>query len=404
MIYKNGEMKVDQLVGYFNSNKISLIPPFQRGTVWTLKMRQKLIENMLNRRPIPAIFLYKDPEGPDGGGGATFTYNILDGKQRLETLLLFIGDQSKALSVKNLKDYFFNRPLRPVNGRAKPVKTDRTKNFPVELNGHTYTFDKLDKDLLRPFADYAIPVIEIEMDEDRAASLDELTQLFVDINTYGKKVTRFDVIKAVNEDPLIKDVYNLIAIKEMRGKTPHSKLKDTPYTKVLKQLNAVSRLTDTGARVDLVWERLVEIALYARTKQHRAPAQVLGAFFKREAKKQFNSALSKEEKKNLRDVFGFMASAYASSPELQRSKLATDQPQFYTLITTLLTTDLSRKFAPDELARRLTALGNLIDREPSRHPLKGDLEKYRETAIRTTADTGRRLLRQQLLIKMLNAV
>ncbi len=395
MIYKNGEMKVDQLIGYFNANKISLIPPFQRGTVWTLKMRQKLIENMLNRLPIPAIFLYKDPEGPDGAGGATFTYNILDGKQRLETLLLFIGDQSEALKVNNLKDYFFHRPLKAAK-KGTP-KNDRTKNFSVQINGETLKFNKLSRELLRPFADYAIPVIEIDMDEDRAASLDELTQLFVDINTYGKKVTRFDVIKAVNEDPLIKDIYGLIAQKQMRGKTPYSQLKDNPYTKVLKQLNIVGRLTDPNARVDLVWERLVEMALYARTRQHRAPAQVLGAFFKRDVKDQFNTALTKTEKNNLQAAFAFLSSAYSSSPSLKKSKLATDQPQFYTLITTLLSTNMLGKYERADLIARLTAVGKLIESVAAPDEENKPLNEYRELSIRTTTHASRRKRRQELL-------
>lgn len=403
-------MKVDQLIGYFNANKVSLIPPFQRGTVWTLKMRQRLIENMLNRLPIPAIFLYKDPEGPDGGGGSTFTYNILDGKQRLETLLLFIGDKSQALTVSNLKDYFFHRPLKIKSTKGGPKgpkkeKDDRTKNFSVQLDGKSCKFSTLAKERLRPFADYAIPVIEIDMDEDRAASLDELTQLFVDINTYGKKVTRFHVIKAVNDDPLIRDVYKLIATRQMRGKTPYSQLKDSPYTKVLKQLNIIGRLTDPNARVDLVWERLVEIALYARTKQHRAPAQVLGVFFKRnKIKGQFNTALKKDERSKLKAEFTFLAGAYSTSPALKVSKLATDQPQFYTLITTLLTTDLRAKIGDVELVNRLTALGALIESSPDGHPLARELAEYRESVIRTTTHTARRAARQQLLEKMLYAL
>ena len=55
MKYANREMKIDQIIGYFNEKKINLIPPFQRGTVWKLPLRRKLIENMVQSRPIPAI-------------------------------------------------------------------------------------------------------------------------------------------------------------------------------------------------------------------------------------------------------------------------------------------------------------------------------------------------------------
>jgi hypothetical protein len=56
MKYVNREMKIDQIIGYFNDKKINLLPPFQRGSVWKINHRLKLIENMVKERPIPAIF------------------------------------------------------------------------------------------------------------------------------------------------------------------------------------------------------------------------------------------------------------------------------------------------------------------------------------------------------------
>ena len=60
MNYQNREMKLDQLVGYLNDGKINLSPVFQRGHVWTVPIRRKLIANIVLGRPIPAIFLYKE--------------------------------------------------------------------------------------------------------------------------------------------------------------------------------------------------------------------------------------------------------------------------------------------------------------------------------------------------------
>src|ERR1700676_1566772 len=96
-------MKIDQIIGYFNQHKINLIPPFQRGTVWNLATRQRLIVNMIQARPIPAVFLYKQAEG------AQFAYNILDGKQRLESLILFVGSDRTDLRVENVEHYFFRK-------------------------------------------------------------------------------------------------------------------------------------------------------------------------------------------------------------------------------------------------------------------------------------------------------
>ena len=73
MNYRNTEMKIDQLVNYFNEEKINLSPAFQRGHVWKLRTRRQLIANIVQGRPIPAIFLYKE------ASGARYSYNILDG-------------------------------------------------------------------------------------------------------------------------------------------------------------------------------------------------------------------------------------------------------------------------------------------------------------------------------------
>ena len=75
MNYRNSEMKIDQMVGYLNEEKINLSPPFQRGHVWTIKARKSLLRNIVAGKPIPAIFLYKE------ASGSRYSYNILDGKQ-----------------------------------------------------------------------------------------------------------------------------------------------------------------------------------------------------------------------------------------------------------------------------------------------------------------------------------
>ena len=385
MNYVNREMKVDQLIGYFNDGKVSLIPPFQRGSVWKLPMRQRLISNMVRQRPIPAIFLYKDPEG------SKFSYNILDGKQRLESLILFIGDKHPDLKVNKIRDYFF--------GRAAPLK-----NFDIEYEGKMQGFARLNEATVRAFREYAIPTIEIDMDDDRAASLDELTQLFADINTHGVKVDRFHVVKAIQKDPLIKSVFELLAIEQKRRKAKYYRAQDNSFTKVLKQLQIVSRLADPTARVDRMWERLVEIALYARTRQHRAPAQVLSVFLKGQGKGGINQKLDKAELSTLRRAFGFLAKAYSNSTGFQKSKLATDQPQFYTLITTLLSTDLLNQFDETELVRRLTAFGRVIDSGAPPEELKKKLEEYKELSVRTTTHSNRRVRRQELLTEFINAL
>jgi uncharacterized protein with ParB-like and HNH nuclease domain len=106
MKYQNIDLKMDQFALYVNSDKINLIPSFQRGHVWNLPTRRKLIANIVQGRPIPAIFLYREASGDQ------YSYNILDGKQRLESLILFIGTQRSSLKINNLHKYFFQKRHR----------------------------------------------------------------------------------------------------------------------------------------------------------------------------------------------------------------------------------------------------------------------------------------------------
>lgn len=64
---------------------LNLSPGFQRESVWTNKDRQKLIDSVLRNYPIPAIFLYRRQENGE------IIYDVIDGKQRLESFLMFMG-------------------------------------------------------------------------------------------------------------------------------------------------------------------------------------------------------------------------------------------------------------------------------------------------------------------------
>src|ERR1035438_4824488 len=61
--FELNKLKIENLAGYFNDEVIDLTPPFQRGRVWPLKMRQSLLKNILQGKPVPAIFMYKTQEG-----------------------------------------------------------------------------------------------------------------------------------------------------------------------------------------------------------------------------------------------------------------------------------------------------------------------------------------------------
>jgi hypothetical protein len=384
MKFSNGQIKIDQLVDYINAGKINLIPKFQRGSVWTPILRKKLLVNMVLARPIPAIFLYKEESG------SKFEYNILDGKQRLESLILFIGEKHADLSIKELSAFFADTKVR------------KHRNFKIDINGKKRGFAQLDDEIVREFREYPIATIEISLED---SSIDEIVQLFVDINTHGVKVSRFDVVKAIAKDPLLDSVLGLVALAQERRESLFYQAKTrSPFVRVLSKQTIISRAPTNNARVERMWERLTELALFVRTGKHRAPIAILRAFIKG-GQKEKEAALTKNEVRQLTTAFSFLATAYASSPALAASKLAMDQPRFYTMVCALMASDLLSSFSPAELTSRLTVFGQIIDKKS---PVPAGLEKtftdYADLAEKQTTNSGRRDERQKLFIAAVKAL
>src|SRR5712692_9368047 len=69
----------------YERGNLNLEPGFQRQSVWTERDRAKLIDSILRNLPLPAIFLYKREEDGD------LVYDVIDGKQRLESIFMFTG-------------------------------------------------------------------------------------------------------------------------------------------------------------------------------------------------------------------------------------------------------------------------------------------------------------------------
>jgi Protein of unknown function DUF262 len=388
MHYNNIDMKIDQFISYVNDNKINLIPSFQRGRVWSPATRQKLMENIVKGWPIPAIFLYRQPAGDK------YTYNILDGKQRLESLILFVGNKRPALKIDAIHELFFQKRYRDV------------ANFKIDLGGVKQGLKDLDEKLFREFQEYVIPTIEITLSDDHPSSLDEIINLFVDINSYGVKVKRFDIVKAMSHDPLLENVFDLLALKQERGKDVRYQAKTNAFTHVLKNLRVVASIRDANSKVDRMWELFAEIALFVRTKKHRNPVDILTSFMRVAGEK--NKKLSSAEERILRKVFGFFKEAYKAN-NLKNSRLATNQIHFYTMITSVIAGDLIVTVGAAELTRKLTAFAYILDDDLEHAPqvdpgTTAAMQVYKDLSEKQTTHIGRRDERQKKFIEVLNAL
>ncbi|ENL0918877.1 DUF262 domain-containing protein [Vibrio cholerae] len=89
-------MSIQSIYSLYREGKLIVNRRYQRKLVWTLEEKQKLIESILNKYPIPAILI---AESEDKKG----QYEIIDGLQRLHAMMSFIE-----VSFKTTDDKFFN--------------------------------------------------------------------------------------------------------------------------------------------------------------------------------------------------------------------------------------------------------------------------------------------------------
>ena len=107
-----------------SNDQIDLNPPYQRRSVWSPKDRRFFLDTIFRGYPSPPIFLHKQMRD-----GKTI-YSVVDGKQRLETILRFVNNK-----IAIDKDFGDTR-----------------------LNGKRWKIIKRDEELARVFWDYVIPV------------------------------------------------------------------------------------------------------------------------------------------------------------------------------------------------------------------------------------------------------
>jgi len=387
MIYRNSELRLDSLITYLNEDKINLSPVFQRGHVWPVPTRRKLVRNIIQGKPIPAIFIYKE------ASGSRYSYNILDGKQRVESLILFIGTQppDKRLSIPNWASYFSD------------PKDRKGLHFWVELSDGKKRFKDLPDFTIADLGEYSIPTIEITLTEE--TTLDEIIDLFVDINQEGVPVKRFDVVKAIGIDnPLLRSVFDLIALEEHRARDIRYKAKKNEFTYVLKALAQVSKVPDSNAKIDRIWERLLEVVSYVRTQKHRQPSEILKSFIKTRSEPDLKpeEKLTPKEMKALRKLFRFLKRAYRAG--LIDTPLATDQTYFYTMITSLISGKLLDKYDDSVLQNKLVEFASMLAAPAKRGSLRKTFSEYMELSQKQTTHPGRRDERQKRFIEIIAAL
>ncbi|MBZ5671488.1 MAG: DUF262 domain-containing protein [Acidobacteriia bacterium] len=83
--YETLPKTVQDIVNLYEKGQLNLEPGFQRSSVWQERDRRKLIDSILRNYPLPSVFIHRNEE--DGN----LVYDVIDGKQRIESILMFMG-------------------------------------------------------------------------------------------------------------------------------------------------------------------------------------------------------------------------------------------------------------------------------------------------------------------------
>ena len=153
------------LVGWYERGLLNLEPEFQRKSVWKKQQRSRLMNSILHGYPLPNVAIYKRYDEKLH----CVRYDVIDGKQRLESILLFLGK------------------LRGEDSRFEAAFTDWR-------DGREYTVKQSWRDMCPKnqgqIMRFKIPAVWVQ------GELHEIREMFVRINSTGKALTHQEVRNA----------------------------------------------------------------------------------------------------------------------------------------------------------------------------------------------------------------
>jgi len=143
-----GRLDIVDLYEWKNSEKLVYKTYFQRQFVWKEKDKKDLIDTIMQGLPIPAIFICD--------AGTDFTqlskrYNVLDGRQRLESIFEFLENKYKYNGKlfsefdKDEKARILNYNITLIQMYIEPDDTERIKEIFKRLNKNSYNLNRMEK-------------------------------------------------------------------------------------------------------------------------------------------------------------------------------------------------------------------------------------------------------------------
>jgi uncharacterized protein with ParB-like and HNH nuclease domain len=160
----------------YKNRQINLDPPYQRKPAWKTKQRLLLLSSLFNGIPIPALIFHKHFDSKTKKN----IYDVLDGKQRVETILHFI----ECHKIKG-EDELWVEFINPQDNKKDHLLFDELRLRKV---------NKEYENILEKFWSYELPIIEYEGDlTDFFGRNVASKEVFVRINSTGSPLKRHEI-------------------------------------------------------------------------------------------------------------------------------------------------------------------------------------------------------------------
>ena len=195
----------------YENNGINLNPVFQRDSVWKTLQRKNLIKSIYENIPIPTIFLYERYENNKT------IYDVIDGKQRLESIFMFLG----------LKGYKKNK---------FPFKAVYFDNEEKAYEENVHWDDVVEEEKIK-ILQYPINTITVR------GNLSDISEIFFRINSTGTSLSSQEIRNAKYlQSPFLQSISKLANNKSVKEYLKKSKIMGDSLIQRQKHIEFISEL------------------------------------------------------------------------------------------------------------------------------------------------------------------
>lgn len=214
--------KFSEFLGLLEDDELVINPTYQRDDVWSVGDARDLIKSILRGIPLPAIILYE--QELESNDTVKNVYQIVDGKQRLTSILRFLGKHPYVTEYVRKCDALF---LNPANGitPSKLFVSNYKKFLSIYVTKNTKMSDA-EKSRFKKYAPFTLPKFPSssklgkfsgkyyhEIKQVKAPNGDTLEKIFTKSNPdYKLPVILF-------EKTNIRDIHDVFGIYNKKGKT-----------------------------------------------------------------------------------------------------------------------------------------------------------------------------------------